>query len=408
MITVLYALVSRLEYEVGVGSVVPTQLILVPMLFVFPLGEVPLLVLAGLMGGALVDCAVGRLNPERVVLTVMDAWHCVGPVTVLALAGEGPPSLAEAPLYVGALFAQFGVEFAAFAIRDWISRSIHPLSQLRYSLRSIPLDAALSPLGLAVAFVASREPEGIVLALPLVWLLGVFARERRTGIDSALELSDAYRGTALLLGDVIEADDSYTGFHSRDVVSLSLDVADMLRVDARTRRDTEFAALLHDVGKIRVPPEIVNKPDPLTAEERALVERHAVEGEQMLAQVGGLLGSVGHLVRSCHERWDGGGYPDGLVGEAIPFVARIVSCCDAFSAMTTNRPYRQALPLDAALTELRANAGTQFDPAIVDALVSVIERGATVRLTLRCEPCGALRHSDGDYSGPYFGSASSL
>ena len=94
----------------------------------------------------------------------------------------------------------------------------------------------------------------------------------------------------------------------------------------------------------------------------------------MLAQVGGLLGSVGRLVRSCHERWDGGGYPDGLAGEEIPQVARIVMCCDAFSAMTTDRSYRQALPLDAALEELRANAGTQFDSAVVAALLAVIER----------------------------------
>lgn len=375
----LYAIVSRFEYEVGVGSVVPTELVFVPMLFIFPLGEVPLLVLAGLVGGALVDAATGRLKLERVALSLMDAWHCIGPVVVLALAGERAPTFEDAPLYVGALLAQFGVEFAAFAVRDAVSRGIHPLSQLRYTSRSVPLDAALAPLGLAVAFAAARQPEGIVLALPLMWLLGVFARERRAGIDSALELSEAYRGTALLLGDVIEADDAYTGFHSRDVVSLSVAVADELGLKGRAKRDTEFTALLHDVGKIRVPPEIVNKPDELTAEERALVETHAVEGEKMLAQIGGLLGSVGRIVRSCHERWDGGGYPDGLAGEAIPLVARVVSCCDAFSAMTTDRSYRNALPLDAALAELRENAGTQFDPAVVAALIAVIERGASNR-----------------------------
>ena len=159
-------------------------------------------------------------------------------------------------------------------------------------------------------------------------------------IDHALELSHAYRGTALLLGDVVEADDSYTGSHSRDVVSLSVAVADELRLDARARRDAEFVALLHDVGKIRIPNEIINKPGPLTPEERALVETHTIIGEEMLDKVGGVLGKVGHLVRSCHERYDGGGYPDGLAGERIPLVARIVCCCDAYNAITTDRPYR--------------------------------------------------------------------
>src|SRR5207244_8593038 len=103
----------------------------------------------------------------------------------------------------------------------------------------------------------------------LVGLLGYFARERKTRIDHALELSHAYRGTALLLGDVVEADDAYTGSHSRDVVQLVLDVSDELGLSARERRDAEFVALLHDIGKIRIPAEIANKPGPLGVGERA-------------------------------------------------------------------------------------------------------------------------------------------
>jgi HD-GYP domain-containing protein (c-di-GMP phosphodiesterase class II) len=97
-----------------------------------------------------------------------------------------------------------------------------------------------------------------------------------------------------------------------------------------------------------------------------VIETHTLEGERLLARVGGLLGDVGRIVRSCHERWDGGGYPDGLAGEAIPRVARIVMC---FNAMTTDRSYRRALPLEEALGELKRHAGTQFDPAVVDALL---------------------------------------
>jgi HD-GYP domain-containing protein (c-di-GMP phosphodiesterase class II) len=98
---------------------------------------------------------------------------------------------------------------------------------------------------------------------------------------------------------------------------------------------------------------------------------HTIDGEQLLSQVGGLLTEVGHIVRSCHERYDGRGYPDGLAGEAIPLVARIVGCCDAFNAMTTTRPYRAAMSANGAREELVRNRGTQFDPNVVDAILAV-------------------------------------
>jgi HD-GYP domain-containing protein (c-di-GMP phosphodiesterase class II) len=234
------------------------------------------------------------------------------------------------------------------------------------------VDAALAPVALAVAFVAAHHAVLALLAAPLVGLLAFFARERQVRIDHALELSQAYRGTAFLLGDVVEADDAYTGSHSRHVVDLVLGVADQLALSTLDRRDAEFVALLHDVGKIRVPAEIINKAGPLDADERAVIEQHTIEGERMLDQVGGLLGHVGRLVRSCHEHWDGGGYPDGLVGDATPLVARIVCACDAFSAMTTDRPYRGARTPAEAVEELRRCSGTQFDPRVVDALARVV------------------------------------
>jgi putative nucleotidyltransferase with HDIG domain len=214
----------------------------------------------------------------------------------------------------------------------------------------------------------------VLLALPLIGVLGVFARERRVRIDHELELRDAYRGTAFLLGDVIEADDAYTGTHSKDVVDLTLAVADELGLSGRERRDAEFAALLHDVGKVRVPNEIINKAGPLTPEERKVVERHTVEGEQMLLRVGGLLGEIGRIIRACHERYDGTGYPDGVVGEEIPMIARIVCCCDAYNAMTSDRSYRKAMPEQEAIAELRRSSGSQFDPRVVDALIAALGR----------------------------------
>jgi HD-GYP domain-containing protein (c-di-GMP phosphodiesterase class II) len=173
-----------------------------------------------------------------------------------------------------------------------------------------------------------------------------------------------------------------------------MDVADRLGLDSRARVRVEFGALLHDVGKIAVPKEIINKPGPLNDEEWAVMRRHTIEGERMLRPIGGLLAEVGGVVRSSHEHYDGSGYPDALAGTEIPIEARIICCCDAFSAMTTDRSYRSAMPLAAALLELQACAGTQFDPEVAAALgVVVDELYASLPLpaaTLDSSPPGPL------------------
>jgi HD-GYP domain-containing protein (c-di-GMP phosphodiesterase class II) len=368
-----YAASFRLDFEIGSGSAVPTQLMLVPMLFVLPAGFVPLAVAAGIVLGSLDEYVRGSLHLGRVVLRVVNAWHSVGPALVLGLAAERGPRLSDWPLYTAALLSQFVLDDLCAAGREWIALGVRPSVQLRAMVWVHAIDAGLAPVGLAVAFATESSPYGVVLALPLVGLLSVFARERRVRIDHELELRDAYRGTAFLLGDVVEADDSYTGIHSRDVVELTLRVADQLDLSTRERRDAEFVALLHDVGKVRVPNSIINKPGPLTAEERTVMERHTIEGERLLHRVGGLLGEIGRVIRSCHERWDGKGYPDGIAGEEIPLLARIVACCDAFNAMTSDRSYRKAMPQDEAVAELRRGRGTQFDPRVVDALIETLE-----------------------------------
>jgi HD-GYP domain-containing protein (c-di-GMP phosphodiesterase class II) len=367
-----YAAAFRLDFEVGTGSAVPTQLILVPMLFVLPVGLVPLAVAAGIVVGSLDEYARGSLRLGRVALRVVTAWHAVGPALVLGLAGEPSPSLSDWPLYVAALLSQFVLDAACSMGREWLALGVRPSVQLRAMGWVYAIDAGLAPIGLAVAFASQSSPYGVVLALPLVGLLSVFARERRVRIDHELELRDAYRGTAFLLGDVVEADDAYTGIHSRAVVDLTLGVADELGLGSREQRDAEFAALLHDVGKVRIPNAIITKRGPLTPEERAIIERHTIEGERLLLRVGGLLGEIGHIVRSCHERYDGKGYPDGLAGEQVPLLARIVACCDAFNAMTSDRSYRAALPEAEAVEELRRGRGTQFDPLVVDALIETV------------------------------------
>jgi putative nucleotidyltransferase with HDIG domain len=213
----------------------------------------------------------------------------------------------------------------------------------------------------------------------------VFAQERQAHITGALELSTAYRGTALLLGDVLEDKDAYTASHSHGVVSLSLAVADKLGLDSTARRRVEFGALLHDIGKIAVPAEIINKPGPLDDEEWAVMKLHTVEGQTMLDRVGGVLGEVGRVVRSSHEHYNGSGYPDGLARDKIPIESRVVACCDAFSAMTTTRSYRRAMSLEAAREELIRNSGTQFDPRVVEALLEVIRDDRVVVPPLRLD-----------------------
>jgi putative nucleotidyltransferase with HDIG domain len=236
------------------------------------------------------------------------------------------------------------------------------------------VDLLLAPIGLLAAVAAAGHPAAALLVLALIPLLTGFEREREGRIQHSLELGRAYRGTALLLRDLLEDDDEYTGHHTEDVVELAVRVAEEMKVDEDILRATEMGALLHDIGKIAVPDEIINKAGPLNDEEWAIMRTHTVEGERMLQQVGGLLSSVGLVVRASHERWDGGGYPDGLVGAAIPVASRIVSACDAFNAMTTDRSYRKALPLEVAIAELHKHRGTQFAPDVVDALVAVVTR----------------------------------
>jgi HD-GYP domain-containing protein (c-di-GMP phosphodiesterase class II) len=367
-----YALASRIDFEIGTGSAVPTQLVLIPMLALLPVQDVPLCVLVGLLLGSLPDYAQGRVPVDRSVLRFVNSWHAVGPALVLIAAGQPEPTPRNLGIYALALAAQFAFDFGSTALRDRLGLGVSPFSLIRFMVWIWAVDLALTPIAILAALGAHADPWLVVFTLPLMGLLAYFARERQVRNDHALELSHAYRGTAMLLGDVVEADDAYTGSHSRDVVTLVLDVAGRLGLDARQKRDAEFAALLHDIGKIKVPSEIINKPGKLTEEEWDVMRTHTLEGEQLLSQVGGILGNVGRIVRSCHEDWDGTGYPDGLVGEDIPLVARIVRACDAFSAMTTDRPYRKARPVEEAVAELRRCSGTDFDPAVVEALAASV------------------------------------
>ncbi|MGN6665067.1 MAG: HD-GYP domain-containing protein [Solirubrobacterales bacterium] len=376
ILVLAYMAACRARFDIADGFTVPTELVLVPMLFLLPTPLVPLVVSVSWALGRLTDHFAGVISIRRAFHVFADCWHAVGPALVIVVAGAQTFSWHHWPVYLLALLAQFAFDFAAAAVRAWLIDDTPPLLVGRMIAPVYALDAALAPIGLVVAIAALEIGPGMSLTvIPLAAVLAVLSRERQQRVDQALALSEAYQGTAMLLGDMVELDDAYTGSHSRAVVELSLAVSDELGLSRGQRRNVELAALLHDIGKIAVPKEIINKAGSLDEEEWAVVRRHTIEGERMLKRVGGVLAEVGRIVRSSHEHFDGSGYPDGLAAEEIPIEARIVACCDAFSAMTTTRAYREAMSAEVAVAELRRCAGTQFDPEAVAVLTRLIESG---------------------------------
>jgi two-component system, cell cycle response regulator len=162
--------------------------------------------------------------------------------------------------------------------------------------------------------------------------------------------------------------------HVDDVALLAERVAERLGLDPREVADVRRAAALHDVGKVAIPDAILNAPRALTDEEWEYMRQHTIIGARIIGAAPEMA-RVAEMVRSSHERWDGGGYPDGLAGDAVPLGARIVSVCDTFDAITTTRAYRGARPVEEALAELERCAGTQFDPDVVEAFLAVVQAG---------------------------------
>ena len=225
------------------------------------------------------------------------------------------------------------------------------------------------PAALAVATeseIRSRELE----------LLAGIASQARLAITNAgsfATLERTFLSTVEALANALEAKDSYTSSHARWICDMSIEVGRELGLDAVHLKRVELGALFHDIGKIGIPASILMKPGPLTTEERSMIERHLELGERILAPID-QLAQVRPIVRACHERYDGLGYLDSLKGEEIPLEARIIFACDAFHAMTTDRPYREALPVEEAFRRLVDAAGTQFDPRVVDVRLRVLKQ----------------------------------
>jgi putative nucleotidyltransferase with HDIG domain len=234
----------------------------------------------------------------------------------------------------------------------------------------LPLVAGADVWGLVEVYDARVRRFGDVEA-DLGGLLASHVAARLMDFEHAQAVARLYRETLAALANALEAKDVYTSQHAQEVVALAVDVATRLGLRDEDVRAVELGALLHDVGKIRIPEAILNKPGPLSEAEWDLMRRHPEVGAEILEPIASLH-AVLPIVRSSHERWDGTGYPDRLSGEDIPLGARIVAVCDAFRAMIEERPYRGALAREEALRHLSDKADTQFDPNCVDLLLDVL------------------------------------
>ncbi|MEX1178686.1 MAG: HD-GYP domain-containing protein [Nitriliruptor sp.] len=202
-------------------------------------------------------------------------------------------------------------------------------------------------------------------------------RDRREEAEAAYrELSAGYLGMVRTLAEVCEAKDTYTRSHLDRTYQYALMLTRRVAPELAERAEIGFGYLLHDIGKVGIPEAVLNKPGPLTEDEWAVMRTHPVIGVSLVKPLR-LLGDAVGIIRSHHERWDGKGYPEGLRGEEIYLPARIFMMADCFDAMTTDRPYRKALPIHVALEEIERHAGTQFDPEIAREWVELCEEVGT-------------------------------
>jgi two-component system cell cycle response regulator len=179
------------------------------------------------------------------------------------------------------------------------------------------------------------------------------------------------RSALTVLARMMDLRDPATSEHGREVAELVPRVGRLLGIDGDSLEELELAAQFHDIGKVAVPEVILNKPGPLDELERKVMACHVEWGAELLRNLPGCA-PIARIVRHHHERYDGGGYPDGLRDGQIPLASRVIAACDAYGAMVSDRPYRRALGRDQAVDELRDNSGTQFDPTAVAAVLEVV------------------------------------
>jgi HD-GYP domain-containing protein (c-di-GMP phosphodiesterase class II) len=267
--------------------------------------------------------------------------------------------------------------------QERLARMPFPLELVEANLTSnepfvvADFEAAIAPLSLdggrlgCIAVVPPSEGEFTERHLRLLAGMAHQSKLALTNAGNFDNLERTFLETVEALANALEANDEYTSSHARWITDLSLKVGEELGLGGETLKRLELGALFHDIGKIGIPETILAKPGPLTDEEREVVETHPELGEKIIAPID-RLEEVRPIVRHCHERYDGAGYPDRLRGEEIPIESRIILVCDAYHAMTTDRPYRKRLSAAEALRRLHEAAGTQFDPRVVDVCARVL------------------------------------
>jgi diguanylate cyclase (GGDEF)-like protein len=522
----LYALVAgTVRFPIGAGYLVPTYVILTPMLLLLPPGAAPLLAAAAWLVASVGRWVARRGRPEHILYALPNAWHAVGPALVLIVFGSHHGSATSALVYGAAFLAGCLLDMGISTVREAAALRIAPRVQLRVAAQVWLIDGCVAPLGLLLTLAARRDPPALLMVLPLGALLLVLQRDRTQRIVQAqerLELAitdpltrlgnrrklsadlaerirtatwteplvlmvfdlDGFKtyndtfghmagdallarmgrkladvvgpeGTAYRLGGdefcvllrtqpdavptavamaaaalredgeifsiaasggavllphdattpdyalqladermyerkqnrypsvareqtrdvlvrIMQAKQPGLNDHSTEVSRLAAAVGRSLGVTGEQLDELARAADLHDIGKVGIPDVILDKAGPLEADEWALVRQHTILGERILSAAPALR-PVARIVRSSHERWDGLGYPDGLAGEAIPLAARIVSACDAYDAIISDRCYRPASSRGAARAELVREASHQFDPAVVTAVLESLD-----------------------------------
>jgi diguanylate cyclase (GGDEF)-like protein len=525
LLVALYALVAgAVRFPIGAGYLVPTYVILVPMLLLLPPALVPLLAAAAWVLAGLGRLASRRGRPEHVLFAIPNAWHAVGPAVVLVLAGTHHSALPTAAIYLLAFLCGCLIDLVISTLRESAALRVAPRIQLRVASQVWLIDACIAPLGLLLALAARHDQPAVLMVLPLGALLMALQRDRTHRIVQAqerLELAitdpltrlgnrrklaadlteqmetaslakplvlmvfdlDGFKtyndtfghmagdallarmgsklaevvgpaGTAYRLGGdefcvllpahasavpaavtavgaalreegekfsiaasggavllpheadspdyalqladdrmyqrkqekrpasereqtrdvlvrIMQAKQPGLTDHSSEVSRLAVSVGRRLHMNAEQIDELARAADLHDIGKVGIPDAILTKPGELDAQEWELVRQHTILGERILSAAPALR-PVGRIVRSSHERWDGGGYPDGLAGQSIPLAARIVAACDAYDAIISDRCYRPARSPALARAELAHEAGHQFDPTVVATVLAAL------------------------------------
>jgi diguanylate cyclase (GGDEF)-like protein len=281
-----------------------------------------------------------------------------------------------------------GDEFAVLLPNRPMPRAIELSESIRKAVEAMPAIVG-QPLSVSVGVAEfgthSKRSDGLILAAELaVSRAKSLGRNRVCGFDSvpgADETADPYQlhrflkdeslATIQALAAAVDAKDTYTRGHSQSVAQYATDLARIMGFSQSDIQLVHTAGTLHDVGKIGVPDDILKKPGRLTDEERTVMETHPVLGELIVRKVPSLAGILPG-VRHHHERWDGRGYPDKLAGERIPYIARILAVADSFDAMTSDRPYRKGMAFDIALHEIERGSGSQFDPELAGAFLSMM------------------------------------